>query len=98
MENVFNFEGTMKHYVRIFQLVEIVIIHMLGNMEDEWTLSILFFMKSKLQNRLNEHLPMGVNMYSQTFFTLNFSYDVTFEKWQKMKSKKIEVLDLLEPV
>jgi hypothetical protein len=55
-------------------------------------------MKSKLQNRLNEHLPMVVNMYSQTFFTLNFSYDVTFEKWQKMKSKKIEVLDLLESV
>jgi hypothetical protein len=84
--------------LKYFKLVEIAIVQVLGNMEDEQTLSTLFFMKSKLQNGLNEHLPMVVNMYSQTFFTLNFLYDEIFEKWQKMKSKRIKVSDLLEYV
>jgi hypothetical protein len=39
-------------------------------------------MKSKLQNKFNEHLPVAVNMHFQTFFTLeNFPYDGTFEEW-----------------
>lgn len=54
--------------LKYFKLVEIVIVQVLGNMEDEQTLSTLFFMKSKLQNGLNEHFPMVVNMYSQTFY------------------------------
>jgi hypothetical protein len=43
---------------------------MLGSMEDERTFSTLYFMKSKLINRFNEHLHVAVHMYSQTFFTL----------------------------
>jgi hypothetical protein len=42
----------------------------LGSMEDERTFSTLYFMKSKLINRLNEHLHMVVHIYPQTFFTL----------------------------
>jgi len=50
---------------------------------------LYIFHKVKLQNRFDEHLPMVVNMYFQTLFTLeNFLYDVTFENCQKMKSRK----------
>jgi hypothetical protein len=67
--------------LKYFKLAKIVIAQVLGSIEDEWTFSTLSFMKSKLQNRFNEHLFMVVNMYFQTFFTLeNFLYDVTFEE------------------
>ncbi len=53
---------------------------MFMSIEDEQTFSILYFIKSNLQNRFNEHLPVVVNMYFQTLFTLeNFLYDATFE-------------------
>jgi hypothetical protein len=46
------------------------------------------FMKSKLMNRLNEHLHTIVGMYSQTFFTLNtFLYDACFDDWKEEKSR-----------
>jgi hypothetical protein len=61
----------------------------LGSMEDEQTFSTLYFMKSKLRNKLNEHLHVVVRMYSQTFFTLeNFMYNVAFEEWQKLKDRR----------
>lgn len=55
---------------KYFKLVKIAIVQVLGSMDDERTFSTLYFMKSKLINRLNEHLHMVVHMYPQTFFTL----------------------------
>jgi hypothetical protein len=56
----------------------------MGSVEDEQTFSTLSLMKSKLKNRLNEHLHMIVGMYSQTFFTLNtFLYDTFFNDWKE---------------
>jgi hypothetical protein len=83
--------------LKYFKLVEIFIVRVgeHGGWENAFN---FIFHEVQLQNGLNEHFPMVVNMYSQTFFTLNFSYDATFEKWQKMKSRRIEVLDLLESV
>jgi uncharacterized membrane protein len=58
-------------------------------MEDEQTFSTLYFMKSKLINKLNEHLHVVVHMYSQTFFMLeNFLYNVVFEEWKKLKYRR----------
>jgi hypothetical protein len=59
----------------------------LGSMVDEQTLSILFFMKSKLKNYLNEHLQIVVWIYSQTFYILNTLYDTCFDDWMEQKSK-----------
>jgi hypothetical protein len=98
MENIFNFESPMKHYVKIFQTCGNYYSPNVGE-HGGWENTFNFiFHEVQLQNGLNENLPMVVSMYFQTFFTLNFSYDATFEKWQKMKSKRIEVLDLLESV
>ncbi len=51
------------------ELVELVIVMVLGSVEDERTFSILTFMKSKLRNRLTTHLDLVVKMYAQDFFT-----------------------------
>jgi hypothetical protein len=71
-----------------FKLAEITIVQMLGLMEDECTFSTLSFMKSKLRNHFNEHLHIVVEMYSQTFFTLNtFPYDTCFDNWKEQKPR-----------
>jgi hypothetical protein len=54
----------------LFKLVELVIVMVLGSVEDERTFSTLTFMKSKLRNRLTTHLDLVVRMYAQDFFTL----------------------------
>jgi len=47
----------------------------LGNVEDECTFSNLVIMKLKLQNQLTTHLDLVVQMYGQTFYTLDtFSF------------------------
>jgi hypothetical protein len=69
--------------------VKIVVIQMLGLVEDERTFSTISFMKSKLRNRLNEHLNIAVGMYFQTFFGLNtFPYDTCFEDWKESKLRQ----------
>ncbi len=61
---------------------------MLGSLEDEYHFQHSI-MKSKLCNRLNEHLPITVGMYLQTSFTLNFFlYDAIFYEFLKVKTKK----------
>jgi hypothetical protein len=73
----------------IFQLIEIAMTQVLGLVEDEQTFSTLYFMKSKLKNRPNEHLHTIVGMYSQTFFTLNtFPYDMCFDDWKEEKPRQ----------
>ncbi len=47
----------------------IIIVMVLGNVEDERTFSTLTFMKSKLKNQLTTHLDLVVRMYAQDFFT-----------------------------
>jgi hypothetical protein len=51
-----------------FWLVELVIIMVLGSVEDEKTFFTLIFMKSKLRNWLTTHLKLVVKMYAQSFY------------------------------
>lgn len=60
-------------FLEIFKSVEIDAIQVLGSVEDEHTFSTLSFMKSKLQNKLWEHLPTIMGMFSQPFSHYNFS-------------------------
>jgi hypothetical protein len=53
---------------KFFKLANIAMMQVLGSMEDEQTFSTLSFMKSKMRNRLNEHLHTIVGMYYQIFF------------------------------
>jgi hypothetical protein len=49
---------------KFFRLIELVIIMVLGNVEDERTFSTLIFMKSKLINQLTTHLDLVVKIYA----------------------------------
>jgi len=69
-------------FFEFFKLVEMALVHVLGNVEDEYTFSTLNFLKSKLRNNLEDHLQLVVGMFSQRIFTLeNFLYDATFTDW-----------------
>jgi hypothetical protein len=70
------------------KLAEIAAVQVLGSVEDERTFSTLTFMKTKLQNRLDGHLPVVVGMYSQSHFNLdNFPYDAAFDDWNAVKNR-----------
>jgi hypothetical protein len=78
------FSHIQHFFLEFFKLVKVVVMQMLGSMEDEQTFSTFFFMKSKLRNCLNEHLNNVVGMYSQSFFSLNtLPYDTCFENWKE---------------
>jgi hypothetical protein len=51
-------------FLKIFKLAKIAIMQVLRLVEDEKTFSTFSFMKSRLRNRLNEHLHTIVGMYS----------------------------------
>ncbi len=66
-----------------FKLVELAMVHIIGSVEDERCLSTLAFMKSKLRNKFNIHLPIVVHMLAQQLYTLkNFPYVECIEQWR----------------
>ncbi len=74
---------------KIFQLVEIAMVQVLGLAEDERTFSTLSFVKSKLRIHLNENLHTIVGIYSQTLYTLNtfVGYDACYDDWKEQKPR-----------
>ncbi len=72
---------------KIFKLVELVIVMVLGSVEDDRTISTLTFMKSKLRSQLTTHLDLVVRMYAQDFFTLqSFPFYTIITEWNEEKS------------
>ena len=53
------------------KLAEITTVFVLGSVEDKHTFSTLLFMKDKLQNRLQTHLPLVVSIHEQNFYNIN---------------------------
>jgi len=48
----------------------------MGSVEDERTFSTLKFIKTRLRNRLCEHLDLVVCMFARPFYTIDtFPYD-----------------------
>jgi hypothetical protein len=61
--------------LKYINVTKIVIAQMIGNVEDEWCFLILSFVKSKLCNKLIDHLYLVMHMFAQKFFTLeSFTY------------------------
>jgi hypothetical protein len=66
------------------KLAEIATVLVLGSVEDERTFSTLSFMKDKLCNRLQTHLPLAVSMHGQNFYDINsFPYEEAYNDWKK---------------
>lgn len=60
---------------------------MIGNVEDEWCFLILSFVKSKLCNKLIDHLYLVMHMFAQKFFTLeSFTYHEAIHAWKKERN------------
>jgi len=58
----------------------------LGSIKDEWTFSILAYIKKKLRNRFKVHLDMVIKMYAQKFYSLGtFSFYTAIRNWQTNK-------------
>jgi hypothetical protein len=62
------------------KLVELSMATVLSNVENERCLFNLSFMKSKLRNQLIAHLDLVVQMYAQSFYTMEtFPYTTTIK-------------------
>ncbi len=66
-------------YVQLFEFMKVaklVVVQIMGSMEDENTFSTFMFMKTKLQNQFCQHLDLVVCMFAQPFYMINtFPYD-----------------------
>jgi len=72
----------MQNFGEFLKLAEIVVVHVLGSIEDERLLSSVGFFKSKLCNNLEEHIQGVVGMFSQHIYTLKtFPYQRVFDDW-----------------
>ncbi len=72
----------LNEYINI---VEIVMVQVLGSIEDERTFSNLTFMKSKLCNKLTAHIDLCVCMFTYNFYNVsNFPYDAAIVAWKEV--------------
>jgi len=70
-----------QNFGEFLNLVEIVVIHVLGFVEDEHFFSSMGFLKSKLCNNLEEHIQVVVGMFFQHVYTLEtFLYQRIFDE------------------
>jgi len=68
------------------KLAKIVMIQVLGSMEDEWVFNNLDFIKTKICNWLIDNLALCVHMLGQSIFTMHiFPYDEVVKIWQLKK-------------
>jgi hypothetical protein len=56
-------------FYEFVKLAKLVIVQVIGSVEDEKTFSTLSFMKSMLWNRLVGHLYIAIRMFIQDFYT-----------------------------
>jgi hypothetical protein len=82
---VINTSSMLRHGLsKNIKLAEIATVLVLGSMEDERTFSTLSFMKDKLRNHLQTHLPLVVSMHGQSFYNINmFPYEQAYNEWKK---------------
>jgi hypothetical protein len=65
-----------------FEMTMFCIVLVLGDLEDECTISNLAFMKTKFRNQLTKHLDLILHMYVQTFYILEtFPFNTIIIDW-----------------
>jgi hypothetical protein len=81
--------GLLRHaFPEYFKLATMALILMLGSIEDEKAFLTVSFVKSKLRNKLVEHLPLCVKMFTQKFYTLrSFPYQEAVDIWKVQKHR-----------
>jgi hypothetical protein len=81
--------GLLRHaFPEYFKLATMALTLVLGSVEDEKAFSIVSFVKGKLRNKLVEHLPLCVKMFTQKFYTLrSFPYQEAVDIWKVQKHR-----------
>jgi hypothetical protein len=76
------FQVLTHSFPKYIKLTKMVVVHVLGNVEDERCLSSLTFLKNKFKATLDLHLPFVIGMYNFKLFTLKiFPYNAIFDAW-----------------
>ncbi|KAG0595418.1 hypothetical protein M758_UG165000 [Ceratodon purpureus] len=71
-----------------FMVSKMAMTIVLGSVEDERAFSTIGFIKDKLRNKLGEHLPLCVQMFTQKFYTFkNFPYTEAVQTWRANKHR-----------
>jgi hypothetical protein len=72
-----------------FKMADLAVTTVIGSVEDERTFSTLSWLKSKVRNRLNDHLDCTISVYSQKYFELStFPYEKAIEHWLEHKDRR----------
>ncbi len=74
------------HLSEFMKVVELAMVRIMGSMEDEKTFFTLTFMKTKLQNRLCEHLDLVV-LCMRNLFTLWILFHMIMPSWFGLKKR-----------
>ncbi len=68
------------------KLIDIAVVLMFGSIEDEWTFSMLVFMKDKLCNKLCMHLDTIVYMFTKEIYIQeSYPYQEVILAWKDQK-------------
>jgi len=77
------------HFNEFMKVAKLVVVQIMGSVEDEKTFSTFTFMKIRLRNKLCEHLGLVVCMYMQPFYTIDtFPYHDAITTWIEEKTQK----------
>ena len=71
-----------------FKVAKMAMTIVLGSIENERAFSTVGFVKGKLRNKLGDHLPLCVQMFTQKFYTLKkFPYIEAVQIWKENKHR-----------
>jgi hypothetical protein len=77
------------HFFKFIKVVELDVVQIMGSVEDERTYSTLTFMKTRLRNKICEHLDLVVCMFAQPFYIVDsFPYNDAIIAWTNEKARK----------
>ncbi len=87
-----NFRRPFPHHIfdhqilEYINLIELLVMRVIGSIEDEWCFFTLTFMITKLRNWLTLLLELVIWTFNQKFFTMqNFSFGTTIQSWKDNK-------------
>ncbi|PNH11804.1 hypothetical protein TSOC_001293 [Tetrabaena socialis] len=88
-ERITSVAGLQHGLSEFVKLAELVFVMVPGSVEDERRFSALAFIKSKVRNRLTDHLGVCMRMFSQEFFTAHtFPYNEALDAWRPAAEKR----------
>lgn len=71
-----------------FKMAELAMVLVLSSAEDERTFSTVGTVKSKVRNKLTDHLALCVQMKTQHFWTLDtFPFGEAMQEWRLIKAR-----------